>query len=68
MLLHHAVSRNYSKPQGWAAHKFKEKFDVWPRGLDDFTVTPDGEVTNYIRSRQIAYAKRLKKAEVGHAA
>jgi DNA repair protein RadD len=69
MLLHHAVSRNYSKPEGWAAYKFKEKFGVWPRGLEDFTATPDKEVTNYIRSRQIAYAKRMKKAEGGrHAA
>ncbi len=37
---------------------FRNKFGEWPRGLiEDYALQPDYEVTSYIRSRNIAYAK-----------
>lgn len=54
-LLFVAAQRAY-KP-GWAAHKFKEKFGVHPRGLHQLPTTPSLETLNWIRHRNIAWAK-----------
>jgi len=43
---------------GWAANKYREKFEVWPRGLLDEPILPDQSFLNYEKSRRIAYAKR----------
>ena len=58
-LLWIAKDRNYS--QGWAAHKYKSKFGVWPRGLDAVTRFPDANVFNYVKSQQIRWAKAQDK-------
>lgn len=65
-LLFVARKRNYSR--GWASHKYREFFDVWPRGLRDVPATPTQEVLNWLRSRAIAFAKGQEKPEVHHAA
>lgn len=44
--------------EGWAAHKYKEKFGDWPNGLNRDRVTPTGEVLNWVKSRDIRFAKR----------
>lgn len=54
-LRHIAMDRGYK--EGWAAHKFKERFGVWPRGLEDIAKPPTPALMNWVRSRQIAYAK-----------
>jgi DNA repair protein RadD len=46
--------------EGWAAHKFKEKFGVWPNGVGRNVVAPGLTTLNWIRSRQIAFAKRRR--------
>lgn len=56
MLLHVAEKRGYAT--GWAAHKYREKFGVWPRGLNDTPLEPDVEVAGYVKHLQIRYAKR----------
>ena len=48
---------------GWAANKFKERFGVWPRGLVDTEKEPSTALLNWLRSRQIAYAKGRKSRE-----
>jgi superfamily II DNA or RNA helicase len=55
-LLHIANERGY-KP-GWAANQYRQKFGVWPRGLQETPVEPTPEVRSYIKSRMIAFAKR----------
>jgi len=57
-LRHIAIDRGYK--EGWAAHKFKERFGIWPRGLDDIEKPPTQLLMNWVRSRQIAYAKAKK--------
>jgi DNA repair protein RadD len=43
---------------GWAAHKFREKFHVWPNGYKDAAaMEPTPKVLSWIKSRQIAWAK-----------
>jgi len=59
-LLHMARIRNYS--DGWAAHKYREKFTVWPRGLQQVEQDISPEVARWIKSRQIAWAKSRKAA------
>jgi DNA repair protein RadD len=56
-LLWYANSREF-KP-GWAAHKFKEKFGGWPDWAikNAKPVEPSLATKNWIRSRQIAYAR-----------
>lgn len=55
-LLGLAQARGYA--EGWAAHKFKEKFDVFPSGLAKTPVECGPKVASYVRSRQIAWGKR----------
>jgi superfamily II DNA or RNA helicase len=49
--------KNYR--EGWAAHKYKEKFGVWPR-LGELPPARDisQKVRNWIMSRAIAHARR----------
>ena len=54
-----ANDRGYNR--GWAAHKYKEKFGVWPRNLKEVTMIPEMKTLNWIRSRQIAWAKSKKR-------
>ena len=54
-LLGYAEEHSYSP--GWAAHKFKEKFGHWPNGYDRVAMEPSVATRNWIRSRQIAFAK-----------
>ena len=58
-LLYISQDRGYNK--GWAAHKYKEKFGVWPRNLIEATLAPDLKTLNWIRSRQIAWAKSQRR-------
>ncbi len=56
----YAQTRGYSS--GWAAHKFREKFDVWPNGCKDVPATePTSTVLSWIKSRQIAWAKSKQR-------
>jgi DNA repair protein RadD len=48
--------------EGWGANQFREKFGVWPNGYEKTSIFPSPEVSNYVRSRQIAYAKSRKVA------
>lgn len=59
-LLHVAHARGYS--EGWVAHKYKEKFSVWPRGIERVEIPVTPEVASWVKSRQIAWAKSRKAA------
>ncbi len=57
MLRYFAEQRGYS--EGWVSHKFKEKFGTWPNGMKAIPpVEPAIDVLSWIKSRQIAFAKR----------
>jgi superfamily II DNA or RNA helicase len=61
MLIHVAQERGYKS--GWAAHKYKEKFNDWPaRFTVPQPIEPTREVLNWVRSRNIAYAKSRSTA------
>lgn len=56
MLLHVAFLRGHSS--GWVAHRYRERFGVWPRLMRDVLRELTPQVLNWIRSRAIAHAKR----------
>ena len=56
MLAHIAADHGY-KP-GWIAHKYREKFGEWPRSNSVTPIKPSPEVLSWVRSRNIAFAKR----------
>jgi superfamily II DNA or RNA helicase len=58
-LLYIAEERGYQR--GWAAHKYREKFGVWPSWRHAEPAFPDAAVRSWVRSRQIAYAKAQQK-------
>ena len=62
MLVSIAKEKKY-KP-GWAAHKYKKKFGVWPpRGAAAVpSIEPSPEVLSWVRSQNIAWAKAQKSA------
>jgi hypothetical protein len=61
MLVAIAAERGY-RP-GWVAHKYREKFGMWPRRNNVPPRAPSREARSWVRSRQIAYAKALEKTQ-----
>jgi superfamily II DNA or RNA helicase len=55
----------YIQYQGWsngrAAHTYREKFGVWPRGLHSHPKAPSPEIEKFIKQRLRAYINRIKK-------
>ena len=58
-----ACARGYSP--GWVSHKYREMFDVWPRGMKAVEAAPTAELMGWLKSRQIAAAKAREKAQEG---
>lgn len=48
---------------GWCSHTYRQKFNEWPNGLHRIPMELTPEVSNYIKSKQIAYAKTKQKEE-----
>lgn len=57
-LLCHAQGHGYKK--GWADHKYRAIFGVFPRKLQPTLENPTPELQSWIRSQQIRYAKRKR--------
>lgn len=55
-LLWYAERHGYSP--GWAAHKYRKLYDVWPRKLHKGTAEPSQELLGWITNQNIAYSKR----------
>jgi superfamily II DNA or RNA helicase len=59
-LLYIAERRDYK--QGWAAYKFKERFGFWPDAMLKEPRPPATDIVNWVKSRQIAWAKARRAA------
>jgi hypothetical protein len=56
-----ALTRGYQP--GWIVHQFKQKLGYWPKGFDYLPpIEPTGATLNWIKSRQIAFAKAQQRA------
>jgi superfamily II DNA or RNA helicase len=58
-LLYIAEERAYNPY--WANHKYKEKFGVWPRGLNEIKMPPTLTTMNWVKSQNIRWQKRKVK-------
>jgi hypothetical protein len=58
-LLHIANERKYNA--NWAKHEFKNKFGTWPDNLYQTTRIPSLTTINWVKHRQIAWAKAKQK-------
>lgn len=58
-LLHYAKSKNFNA--GYASHVYRDRFGVWPRNLEPTPKPPTQETLNWIKHRQIAFAKSQRK-------
>jgi superfamily II DNA or RNA helicase len=54
-LIYFAKLRGYK--EGWAAHKYKEKYGAFPRGLHTNPEPTTAKTSGWIQSRNIAWAK-----------
>lgn len=59
-LLGLAIERGYS--EGWCAHRYREQFGVWPRGLDKVAATAGREVRKFDQERRAQFAKQRATA------
>ena len=62
MALNWANSSGYKK--GWVAHKYKEKFKVWPKGMENVgEIFPDAVFNQWMKYQRIKYFKQKEKRE-----
>ena len=48
---------------GWCKHTFHERFGEWPRGMSDYPMDLTPTVSNFIKHKQIAFAKGKAKRQ-----
>jgi DNA repair protein RadD len=51
------IAQERGHSEGWAAHRYREKFNEWPRGLVKLPSEPTGKVRKYDTYLRIRYAK-----------
>lgn len=54
-----ALSKSYNSH--WADHKYREKFGVWPKGLNSEPKHPSVKTINWIKHKHIAFVKGRNK-------
>lgn len=55
------IANDRGRSQGWAAHKYRAKFGVWPRGLNEVPISPSPGTVSWVKSQDIRYAKAKAK-------
>lgn len=63
-LIYEARKHRFPKAEGWAAHKFKDKFGIFPSPSVKQTPprVPDSDVAGWIQMKYIAYRKAQARA------
>jgi superfamily II DNA or RNA helicase len=58
-LLYIAIQRGYQ--EGWAKHKYRERFGGWPKWHNADPLPADAETRAWVRSKTIAYARAAER-------
>ena len=53
------IQRTRLRAKGWVSHTYRDKFSVWPKGLEDVPKRPSPEVVNFVKAKDIAFRKRI---------
>jgi superfamily II DNA or RNA helicase len=61
MLLWHEDFKKYK--MGWAARQYREKFGVWPNGMNVQPIAPDAQVQRWIKYSIIKWVKGQEKGK-----
>jgi superfamily II DNA or RNA helicase len=61
------IADDHGYRDGWIAHKYKEYFGVWPRGLEPIVAMPTPEVFSFLKHLQIKHARASRIKEAHHA-
>lgn len=59
---------NKGKSEKWAAHRYRNRFGVWPRSLSARVEAPDVHCRNWVKAEAIKWAKGQEKARAAAAA
>jgi superfamily II DNA or RNA helicase len=57
-----SIQRDRGYNTGWIARQYRNKFGVWPKGMQDYPIEPSPETRSYVRSQMIRYAKGKERA------
>lgn len=58
------IRRERGRSSGWVSHTYRDKFGVWPRGMDEVAGPAPQEVRNFVTAKDIAFAKRRRPHNV----
>jgi hypothetical protein len=56
-------SQGHGFSDGWAKHKYHERFGSWPDGLDNVPMTPRNVVKDFIKESMLKWRKEKKAME-----
>jgi len=56
-----SICRNKGYKEGWVARKYRDKFGVWPKGVEHYAIEPTPEVRSWVLSQQIRFAKSQER-------
>ena len=63
MLEHYRRQKNYQR--GWKSWTYRDKYGIWPKGLDDNPIVPDDAFYRYMKYLDIKKAKSKKRQSLG---
>lgn len=52
------IQRAKGRSKGWTANTYRDRFSVWPKGLDEVAGPPTPDMWNYVKAKDIRFAKR----------
>lgn len=58
------LAEERGRARSWALANYKNKFGVWPRNLKDKPEYPTKSVRDFVKSRNIAWARRMEKERI----
>ena len=56
-----AIASIKGRSEGWASHAYRDYFGVWPKGLADYEDGPSQETLDWVRHKDIRFAKSKEK-------
>lgn len=62
------IQKEKGYKSGWVANQYRNKFGVWPRGMNEVWMPPSIEVTRWIKHQQIKFYKAKEKGSLKNAA
>lgn len=56
-----AIARQRGRSDGWVSHAYRDRFKVWPNGLDRNPVSPSPATIGFVRAKDIRFAKSRER-------